>query len=162
MDIGRLAENILRSAMSGQFKGILAVVLPLLGLAALGSLVLQIRIGFWPTVVGQLIVAEAEKAGTDGVQSEGRFVGAAEYRYTVAGQEYTGTKLSLWEIVASSNYKRVLELQLPMAASDPNSVNVIYNPREPGEGYLKRPSLGGKLFTALFAGAMLAVPFLLF
>ena len=162
MELNKLAEAVLRSALSGEIKGIIAAVLPLAGLAALGSLIFQIRIGFWPSVPGRLIIAEIVEAGADSVKAQREYVNEVEYRYTVNGKGYVGTKLSPWEIVASSNFNKVLELQLPISAADDKSVAVIYNPRTPEESYLKRPGLGGKLFTAIFAAAMLSVPFLLF
>jgi len=154
------AEAMWALALEGEKQGILFFVVIYALVVCLYSLLRQLQIRRWPVARGQLQGASVDKWGVEAfILSDQDYKANALYEYRVAGQQYRGTRVSPWVVVASHNARGLLEKQLSGISRNPDgSVDVIYNPGRPEKSYLIKPGLFGMGITLGFA----VVPLLLY
>ena len=136
-------------AIAGEKQGILFWIC-LYALVIVGySVIFQFRVRKWPSTNGILIQSGIKKFGyTEWSTSDKQYRVDALYRYTVEGEEYQGKRISPWLIIVSHNARFVLRKQLAGIKRNPgDTVEVIYNPKNPHKSYLIRPSVVGLLVT---------------
>lgn len=143
--------EIYRSAVAGDTKSIWLLAAAYALIACAYSVVYQVRMRSWPHTHGKLDKHDVVPFGASGRSlSERNYKAGAQYRYQVDGREYTGTRVSPWELVASHNLRGILRLQLRGVRFDENGrVVVFFNPRRPSKSVLILPSIGGMVFTAV-------------
>jgi hypothetical protein len=114
----------------------------------------------WPQTHGELEKHEVALFDTSSrPPSERNYKVEAKYHYEVDGREYTSTRVSPWDVVASHNLRALLRVQLRGVDFDESGkVLVYFNPRRPSKSVLILPGRGGMLFTA----AVGLLPFFLF
>lgn len=147
-------------AQSGERQGVVFFICLYALLSCGYSFVYQSRIARWPMVWGELQDAAIRLLGApENVISERDYRAELRYRYAVAGQAYSGRRLSPWLLVASHNARGVLRRQLRGVQRDTDGrVAVFYQPGAPAKSYLLKPGRLGRGLTLTLA----VVPALLY
>lgn len=147
--------DIYRGAVAGDTRAVWFLAAAYTLIVCAYSLVYQLRMRNWSRTHGKLEGHEVTPFGTSGWPlSERSYKARAQYRYEVGGREYTGTRVSPWDVVASHNLRGVLRWQLRGLSFDENGrVVVFFNPRRPRKSVLILPSVGGMFATALIGCA---------
>ena len=106
-------QDMWQQAWQGDVQGVLFWIAVYCALVGLVSLVFQLRVRRWPSVVGELAQAGVVRwGGPEMAVSDQDYRLDALYRYRVGGRVYEGNRISPWIVVASHNARFVLEAQL--------------------------------------------------
>lgn len=124
-------------------------------LACVYSLILQLRIWRWPFVWGRLIEKKVTTFGNENSLSDQKYQNVVGYRYTVAGKEYQGKRLSAMVIVASHNSRGLLNNQLKAIQLRGNEVKVYHHPKRHNKSYLIKGSKAQFLSTFFLFSLMI-------
>jgi hypothetical protein len=136
-------------------KRVLAVFVLVIGAAALVAGITMMSASAaarsWPVVPGRIVERSIGPSTTTGASRPGRyFEPRVTYRYTVDGKPYTGQRITQTTNAYDEDTARRVANELP------DSVEVHYNPRDPGDALL-RPSAIAMSVLLLIAGAICAV-----
>ncbi|MGB1261642.1 MAG: DUF3592 domain-containing protein [Cognaticolwellia sp.] len=146
-------NDIWQLAIQGDRQGIFffAALYTLLLLSY--SLIYQLRVRSWPQVKGELLNATLERFGAGHiVKAEQTYAASALYQYVVDGEQYQGSRISSWLILASHNVTFVLKKQLAGIEKYPDGgVKVFFNPKSPKKSFLIKPGLMGVAITIFLA-----------
>ena len=72
------------------------------------------------------------------------YVASSLYSYRVGSQDYKGSKVSIWVVVASYNARFLLQKKLDLVERvGDTGVVVYYNPKKPAKSVLLKPGLLG-------------------
>ncbi len=108
------------------------------------SLMCYLRISRWPSVVGKLESAGVEGWTPSAVVSDRNYGAEVSYRYQIGGDDYRGSRLSPFLVVASHNLRFLLRHQMKgIEACAGGGVRVLYNPSRPEKSYLVAPNAVG-------------------
>lgn len=142
-------QDMWQQAWQGDVQGVLFWIAVYCALVGLVSLVFQLRVRRWPSVLGELAQAGVVRwGGPEMAVSDQDYRLDALYRYRVGGRVYEGHRISPWIVVASHNARFVLEAQLKgVQRHADGSVAVFYNPKRPHKSYLIQPGVPGVLVT---------------
>jgi len=132
------------------------IVLFVIGAAALigGTIQLlaSLRIRRWPVAHGRIEERSVGPSTTTGASRPGRyFEPRVRYAYTVEGKSYTGHRISPVKAAYGEDHARRVVDRLP------DAVDVRYNPRDPGDAYLRPTSLALALIVILVGWLVVAV-----
>lgn len=143
--------EVFRSAVAGDTKAIWLLAAAYALIVCTYSFLYQLRMRNWRQTYGTLDKRDIAPFGTSSRPLSGRHYKArTEYRYEVDGCEYTGSRVSAWDMVASHNLRGLLRMQLRGVRFDENGkVRVFFNPTRPNKSILILPGVGGMLLTAL-------------
>lgn len=149
------------SAADGDRQSIILLAVVYVFLVSGYSVLWQMRMNAWPSVIGHLGKLGVRKFGAgEWALSDQQYVGDALYEYQVDGKEYTGKRISPWVVVASHNLRSVLRLQQNAVDVSPDhKVTVYYNPRNPRKSFLVRAGRISQVVTALIGIAPLVIYF---
>ncbi len=144
MELTVYLQHMWQLAMQGQTQGVWFWAAIYTFIICSYSLLFQVRTRYWPVTTGELVALGVDTfAFADSVKAEQDYIAKALYTYQVAGEVYTGKKISPWTFVASHNVKALLELQMSAVQRLPDGkVKVYYNANNPKKSYL---IIAGKL-----------------
>jgi hypothetical protein len=112
-----------------------------IGLAAVGvgvwMLVKSLRTEYWPVTDG--IVRSAVMKSHSGQRGGRTYSAEITYGYQVAGSDYTGNKVAIGQMSASSGYAQGILDRYPVG----KQVSVYYSPGDPSEAVLETGIHGG-------------------
>lgn len=159
MQILEYFQDMFVLASNGEVQGVFFYAAVYAFLVLTYSLVFQLRIASWPSVVGELIDGRISEFGKENAPVERDYKVAVSYNYRVGNKEYSGKRLSPWVFVTNNNAAFILKSQLnKITESADGGVTVYYNPRKPRKSFLIKPGLIGKIITGLLA----VIPLLLY
>jgi hypothetical protein len=132
-----------------------AIFLLVIGGVALvaGIVLLSIssKIRGWPVARGRIEERSVGPSTTTGASRPGRyFEPRVAYSYSVEGKTYTGRRIGPVTAAYDEDHARRVVDGLP------DTVDVRYNPRNPGDAYL-RPASSALAWLAIVAGALCAM-----
>jgi len=116
-----------------------AIALLVIGAAGLFGGIVQLhlssRIRGWPVARGRIDERSVGPSTTTGASRPGRyFEPRVRYSYSVEGKSYTGDRVSPVKAAYDEKHARHVVDKLP------DAVDVRYNPRDPGDAYLRPAS----------------------
>lgn len=115
------------------------------------QLLAALRIRRWPVVRGRIEERSVGPSTTTGASRPGRyFEPRVRYSYSVDGKPYTGQRISPAKAAYDEGHARRVVDKLP------DEVDVHYNPRDPGDGYLRPTSLALALIVMLVGWLVVA------
>ena len=98
----------------------------------------------WPVVTGKITERTVGPSITSGASRPGRyFEPRVTYSYTVDGKAYTGHRIAMTTNAYDEDKARSVARELP------DSVEVHYNPRDPGDAVLQPSAIGMSIFILL-------------
>lgn len=110
-----------------------------------------VRINNWPSVFGDMEQFEPGRLSPSMRISDQNYSADVRYLYEVDGNEYTGSRLSPFQMVVSHNLRFFLRLQMSYVETrEDGKVRVYYNPRWPQKSYLVPPGFIGYAFILAF------------
>lgn len=146
-----LFENLAAGLAQGDIRAIFALVAPVVAIAALASLIYQLRIALWPKTPAQLLEADINEFGSTEYNAQERDARVqVRYRYNVDGESFIGTRVSAWSLTAAGAGKIALEAQI-QKLQDQSDLCASYNPARPEKSFLQAPGLFGMILTSIYA-----------
>jgi len=127
--------------MSSRGTQLFCSLFVVIGLVAVGigiwTLVKSIRSEHWPVTDG--IIQSAEMKSHEGSKGGVTYSADVTYTYQVAGESYTGDKVSIGQMSSSSEYARGILDRYPVG----KKVSVHYPPGDPADAVLETGIHGG-------------------
>lgn len=140
-------QEMLQLAVNGQAQGIFFWFALYMLIVCIYSLIFQIRMRYWPYVLGELVEFGLDKFGASIVKSDQNYKASALYNYSVSGVNYSGTRVSPWLMLVSHNLRFIIEKQMSyIQRSSDERVKVFYNPNNPKKSFL---IIAGKIGIAI-------------
>lgn len=143
-------KKMIDLSLVGDIQGIFFWIVFYITLACLVSLFFQLQVRSWPSTTGKLIKLEVGGSGTElAVHQRDHFL-EAEYHYSIDGEHYSGSRISMTTIWTLGGFKYLLLKQLAAVEKLPNgNVKLYYNPKAPKKSYLIKPSTMSYILTIM-------------
>ncbi len=142
MEFIHFCSDMWQLAIAGEPQGIFFLAAMYTFVVCLYSTIFQCLTRRWPSTQGQLMESGVNTFGGGNVyKAETEYISKALYRYTVAGEDYEGKRVSPWVIVTNHNARGILKKQMLGVQRLPNGkVRVFYKPSNPKKSFLILPS----------------------
>lgn len=152
-------RGVVVGALTGALFGVMGVLIALWGRSYIAR---DRAIGRWPKAPGTITSSRYESETGTSRDAEGydvtstTYVPVVEYRYTVQGQEYPGTRVAR-VVERTGDAKRVKACIDRYPAG--TRVEVFHDPNDPTIAYLETRTSGGAVFLMVFGGVFALMGF---
>jgi len=126
----------------GVIFGVLGAIFLIVGIRSRNKAKASLQ---WPVAQGVVLsstVIEHQDYDEDDHRTSISYEPVVQYRYSVGGQDFSGNKLAFGANRFDSGRAQGMANQYPAGAT----VNVHYNPNNPGEAVIETKAAGGTLF----------------
>lgn len=143
-------EDYLDSLLSGERNAVLLLGTYYFAAMGLIGILNCFRLRLWPVTKGKMQKMTLERSGIASSGSDQNYIVDVSYFFEVKGKNYTGHRLSAWYLVASSNLRILLELQLKQVTYlDDGHVQIHFCPTKPSKSFLIVPGWKSIVFLML-------------
>lgn len=142
--------DFLERLLAGDRDAIILISGGYFALIGVYSLIYNIWLNRWPSVIGELQEQCVEGSGVGAVSpSDREYRAMVRYSYTVDGVVYEGDRLNPWLVMATHNLRGLLKLQFrAIKRHGGTQVTVYHHPGKPQKSYLDVPDWPSILLAA--------------